>query len=79
MLGAIFAALFAVIGGRLFGLEWSVAWSLAAVPIVFSLFGVFRGPIVTLSIAFGLVALLWAYTPLPEAVDMMADKVSTGR
>ena len=78
MLGAIFAALFALVGGRVLGLEWSVAWSLAAVPVVFGMFRVLRGPIVTLSIAFGLFALLWAYTPLPEAVEMVAEKVRAG-
>jgi len=76
MLGAIFASIFAVVGGRLLGLEWSVAWILAAVPIVFSVFGILRGPIVTLSIAFGLFALLWVYTPLPAAVDMVVERVS---
>lgn len=78
VLGAILAAVFAVIGGRLLGLEWSVAWILAAVPVVFSIFRGLRGPIVTLSIAFGLFALLWVYTPLPKAVDMVVEKVSAG-
>ena len=75
-MGAIFAGLFAAFGGRLLGLEWSVAWSLAAVPLVFGMFRVFRGPIITLSIGFGLFALLWAYTPLAEAVEGVTDRVS---
>ena len=78
VLGAIFASLFAVIGGRVLGVDWSVAWILAAVPIVFSMFRILRGPIVALSIAFGLFALLWAYTPLPAAVDMVVERVSAG-
>ena len=79
MLGAIFAALCAAIGGRVLGLDWSVAWSLAAVPVVFGMVRGLRRPIITLSIAFGLFALLWAYTPLPEAVEMVAEKVNAGR
>ena len=77
--GAIFAALFAAFGGRLLGLEWGVAWSLAAVPLVFGMFRVFRGPIITLSIGFGLFALLWAYTPLADAVEGVTERVSTGQ
>jgi len=78
VLGVLFAALFAAVGGRLLGLGWGVVWSLAAVPIVFSIFKGLRGPIITLSIGFGLFALLWVYTPLPEAVGLVAERVNSG-
>ena len=79
MPGAIFAAVFAVVGARVLGLEWSAAWSFAAVPAVLGMVRGLRGPTVTLSIAFVLFALLWTYTSLPQALEMVAEKVSAGR
>jgi len=60
--------LIAAWGGYELGLELRVVWSLVAVPAVFGLLDVLTGPVFNLFLAFGLLALLWSYTPLPEAV-----------
>ncbi|MGE0580327.1 MAG: hypothetical protein AB7F22_35685 [Reyranella sp.] len=62
-------------GGTELGLKWHVAWSLAAIPVVFGLFNVLRGPIFTLFLAFGLGALLWSYTPLAAVVEPLIERV----
>lgn len=75
LVAGAFVGLIAVWGGVELGLEWRVAWSLAAVPVVFGLFNVLKGQVFALFLAFGLGALLWSYTPLAEAVEPLIDKI----
>ncbi len=75
LVAGAFVGLIAAWGGVELGLEWRVAWSLAAVPVVFGLFNVLKGQVFSLFLGFGLLALLWSYTPLAEAVEPLIDRI----
>jgi hypothetical protein len=66
VLGVI-VGLIAAWGGYELGFELRVVLSLVAVPAVFGLVDILATPLFYLFLAFGLGALLWTYTPLPEA------------
>ena len=72
----VMVGLIAAWGGYELGLELRVVWSLVAVPAVFGLLDVLTAPVFNLLLAFGLLALLWTYTPLPEATVPFAHWVN---
>ncbi len=65
----------AALAGWELGLEWSVAWSLWAVPVVLSFSSALRGVVFPIFLAFALGTFLWSWTPLPDAIESLIDRL----
>ncbi len=66
----------AALAGWELGLEWSVAWSLWVVPVALSFSSALRGVVFSIFLAFALGTLLWTWTPLPDAIEPLIDKLT---
>ncbi len=64
----------AALAGWTLGLEWGVAWSLWAVPVAFSFSSWLRGMIFSTFLAFAIGTFVWAWTPLPDAIDSLINR-----